>query len=159
MTSGAHLDDTIEALAAGTTPTEAEAAHLAGCPTCRSRLALAVRLERILTEWPVSTPAPDFAARVLAATRRDSWRAEQVVDWGFNAAIAAGLALAIAGVVSLVWVLGSAAEPAQASSLVAEAAREVLTRMRGQATVVGTATMLLATGLGAWWWAEEHWRW
>ena len=32
-------------------------------------------------------------------------------------------------------------------------------RLRGQALVVGTGFLLLTTGLGAWWWAEERWRW
>lgn len=159
MTAGTHLDEALEALAAGATPTPAEAAHLAACDACRARLALAVRLERVLAEWPVAMPTPDFAARVLSAARRDSWRAEQVVDWGFNAAIAAGVLLALAGLASLVWVLGSAAGPVETSGLVADAARDLLVRLRGQALVVGTATMLLATGLGAWWWAEERWHW
>lgn len=154
-----HLHDAIERLAMGELPSAEEQAHLAGCPDCRARLALARRLERLLVEWPVPAPPPDLVARVTAATRRDAWRHEQVVDWGFNIAIAAGGLAMIAGVVALAWLLGSAAGAADASRVIADATGELVARLRGQALVVGTGFLLLTTGLGAWWWAEERWRW
>ena len=92
----AVLRDAIEPLAAGDAATPEQRAHLAQCASCQARLALAVRLERVLTEWPVAAPAPTFAQQVLAVTRQEAWRREQVMDWGFNVAIAAGL-VAIVG--------------------------------------------------------------
>ena len=93
----AALRNAIEPLAAGEPPTPAQQAHLAGCASCQARLALAVRLERVLAEWPVPVPGPALAQRVLATTRQEAWQREQVVDWGFNVAIAAGLTAIVAG--------------------------------------------------------------
>ena len=36
--------------------------------------------------------AKHFAAAVAAAVRRETWRQEQVVDWGFNVALGVGRA-------------------------------------------------------------------
>ena len=157
--TAAHVDEAIESLAAGVPATPAEQAHLAACADCRARLELAARLEQILAEWPVTRPAPGFTTRVTVAARRETWREEQVVDWGFNIAIAAGVVSVVAGLVGMGWLLGSAASPADASRFVIDASVEVLSRLRGQALVVGTGSLLLTTGLGAWWWAEERWRW
>ena len=107
----AGLHQAIEPLAAGEPPTPAQAAHLESCASCQARLALAVRLERVLTEWPVRAHSPAFAQRVVAAAQRETWRQEQVVDWGFNLAIAAGLATVVVGLAALAWLVGSAAGP------------------------------------------------
>jgi AcrR family transcriptional regulator len=150
--SGLH--EAIEPLAAGEPPTPAQAAHLASCASCQARLALAVRLERVLTEWPVRAHSPAFAQRVVAAAQREAWRQEQVVDWGFNVAIAAGLATVVVGLAALAWLVGSAAGPLGSSAVVADAALSLLSRIRAQFAVMTTATLLLVTTLGAWWWAE-----
>ena len=153
------LHEAIEPLAAGEPPTPAQAAHLADCATCQARLALAARLDRVLTEWPVRAHSPAFAQRVAAAAQRETWRREQVVDWGFNVAIAAGLGTILLGLAALSWLLGSAAGPAASSEVVADAALTLLSRIRAQFAVMSTATLLLATTLGAWWWAEGRERW
>jgi anti-sigma factor RsiW len=41
-------------------------AHLAICPGCRLELALARKIDRVLTSQPLKTPGEDFTARVLA---------------------------------------------------------------------------------------------
>ena len=152
----AALRNAIEPLAAGEPPTPAQQAHLAGCASCQARLALAVRLERVLTEWPVPVPGPALAQRVLATTRQEAWQREQVVDWGFNVAIAAGLTAIVAGVVAIVWLLGSAAGPAATAQVVTGVTSALLERMQGQAAVLATATLLLTATLVAWWWAEAR---
>jgi len=148
------LADAIEPLAAGEPATRDQQAHLDGCDSCRARLALAVRLDRVLTEWPLPASAPALAARVTAAARQESWRREQIVDWSFNVAIAAGLAAVVVGLASVAWLLGSAAGEATSAEVVADAALTLLARVRAQFAVMSTAMLLLATTLGAWWWAE-----
>ena len=161
MTSAdcAALAEAIEPMAAGTPATAAQHAHLAECASCRARLALAVRLERVLAEWPSPAPAPGLASRVLEATRREAWHREQVVDWSFNIAIAAGLVAVLVGLASLVWLLGAAAGPVTSTQVVTDAAATFLARVRGQVMVLATAALLLTTTLGAWWWAEERRDW
>jgi len=155
----AALHEAIEPLAAGEPATPDQRAHLASCASCQARLALATRLERVLAEWPAPMPAPAFASRVLEARRREAWQHEQVVDWSFNIAIAAGLMAVLAGVASMLWLLGAAAGPATSSQVVADMAAALVARMRGQAMVLATAALLLTTTLGAWWWAEERQHW
>lgn len=155
----AALADAFEAIAGGESATAEQRAHLDTCDSCRARLALAVRLERVLTEWPVTAPAPAFTRRVAEAARREVWRREQVVDWGFNVAIAAGLCAVLGGLASLAWLLGSAAGPGASVTLLADTMGSLLMQVRSQAMVMGTATLLLSTTLGAWLWAEGRMRW
>ncbi len=155
----AAFADAIEAIAAGEPATAGQRAHLDTCESCRARLALAVRLERVLAEWPAAAPAPGFTLRVAEAARREVWRREQVVDWGFNVAIAAGLCAVLGGLASLAWLLGSAAGPGASATLLAETMGSLLGQVRAQAMVMATATLLLTTTLGAWLWAEGRVRW
>lgn len=151
----------IEALADGAAPTAAQQAHLDACAECQAELALARRIERVLAAWPTPAPPPHFALTVTAAARRERWRQEQVLDWGFNVALGAGLAALGTGLAGAAWVLGTTAGagPAAVPGLLATSADAALAVIRAQATVVGTATLLVTTTLGAWWWAEERARW
>ena len=155
----AALADAFEPIAAGVPATPEQRAHLDSCESCRARLALAVRLERMLDEWPVPAPTPAFTLRVAEAARRETWRREQVVDWSFNVAIAAGLAAIVVGLGALAWLLGSAAGPGASATLLADAVGNLLVRLRSQAMVTATGTLLLTTALGAWLWAEGRMRW
>ncbi len=146
-------------IAAGEPATIDEQAHLALCADCQAELALARRIERVLTAWPTAVPPAHFALAVAAAARRETWRHEQVVDWSFNAALAVGLATVAAGVGGLVWVLGATAGADGAPQAVLSAVGAALAAARAQAPVVATASLLLATTLGAWWWAEERGHW
>jgi hypothetical protein len=155
----AALREAIEPIAAGEAATPAQQAHLAECASCQARLALARRLERVFAEWPAPAAAPALASHVLDARRREAWQHEQVVDWSFNIAVAAGLVAVLAGVASMVWLLGAAAGPIASSEMVVGAASALVDRLRGQAMVLATAALLLTTTLGAWWWAEERQQW
>jgi predicted anti-sigma-YlaC factor YlaD len=155
----ATLADALAPIASGVPATAEQQAHLDGCESCRARLALAVRLERMLVEWPVPAPTPAFTLRVADAARREIWRREQVVDWSFNVAIAAGLAAVLVGLGALAWLLGSAAGPGASATLLANAVGDLLVRVRSQAMVMATGTLLLTTALGAWLWAEGRMRW
>lgn len=152
------LDDVLDALASGETASPAQQAHLAGCEACQARLALARRIDRALATWPAPLPPRHFAAAISAAARQDAWRQELVVDWGFNIALAASLGLIVAGALAFVWVLGVAGGPPEAS-LTADAVASLLTRLRSQLPVVGTASVLLVATAAAWWWADARDRW
>ena len=154
-----RLDEDLDALAAGAVPTPDQQAHLDACPRCRTQLALARRIERVLAGWPTTAPPRHFASTVAAAARRETWRQEQVVDWGFNLALAAGLAAMTIGLAALVWLVGAAAGSVAGPALPSVAVTGWLQAVRAQAPIVATATVLLATALGAWWWAEERGRW
>lgn len=149
----------LDEIAAGRPATPAQQAHLDTCAECQAELALARRIERVLASWPTIAPPPHFEATVAAAARRESWRHEQVVDWSFNLALGIALAAMAAGLGGLVWILGTTAGSGDAPQVAATAIGAALTAARVQAPVVGTATLLLVTTLGAWWWAEERGRW
>ncbi len=151
----------VEALADGAAPTAVQQAHLDTCAACQAELALARRIERVLAAWPTPAPPPHFALAVAAAARRERWRQEQVLDWGFNVALGAGLAALLIGLAGAAWVVGTtaSADPGAAPEVLVTTAGAALGAIRAQATVVGTATLLVTATLGAWWWAEERARW
>ena len=151
--------DAIDELVAGGPVAGAVQAHMDACPACQSELAMARRIERVLASWPTPAPPAHFAAAVAAAARRETWRQEQVVDWGFNVALGVGVAALTAGLAGVVWVVGATAAADGTARVAVAAAEALLVTARAQATVVGTATALLVTTLGAWWWAEERARW
>ena len=146
-------------IAAGAPVSLADQAHLDTCVECRAELALARRIERVLATWPTPAPPTHFAATVAAAARRETWRQEQVIDWGFNVALGAGLAAIATGLVGGLWVMGATAGLDDAPQVVRTAVAALLDTARAQAPVVGTATLLLGTTVAAWWWAEERARW
>ncbi|MGE0816524.1 MAG: hypothetical protein AB7O28_20795 [Vicinamibacterales bacterium] len=154
-----RLDDLADEVAGGAVLPPGLAAHAEACAGCRARLDLAGRIERALATWPVASPPPHFAAAVAAAAHREEWRRELVVDWGFNVAIAASLLVILAGVGGLVWTLGAAADVSTAADATAAVVGGLLERVRSQAAVVGTATVLLTGTVGAWWWVEERTDW
>ncbi|MBP7779145.1 MAG: hypothetical protein KA371_18665 [Acidobacteria bacterium] len=157
--SCASIDAVVEETASGGRLGPDMAAHLDGCAACQARLALARRIDRVLADWPVAVPPPHFAAQVASRVRQDAWRHEVVVDWGFNIALAASLVFIVAGAGSFLWLLGAVADPAEVSRLAAGQLESLVGRLRGQAPVVITATVLLATTVVAVWWAGERQRW
>jgi len=154
-----RVEAVVDEAAAGLALPPDLAGHLAGCADCQSRLALARRIEQTLAAWPVASPPPHFAAQVARRARQEAWRHEVVVDWGFNVALVASLAFIVAGAAGFLWLLGAMADPLETSRLAAGTLATLAARLRGQALVAGTATVLLATTLAAWWWAEERRRW
>lgn len=135
---------------------EALAHHVASCAECRARVALARRIEHTLAAWPTATPPVDFAARVSAAVRRETWAQEVVVDWSFNLAVAGCVAMILAGVVATLWMVSAAAPVADSTRVAGDVLATVLARARGQAAVAAAAVALLATAVGGWWWAEQQ---
>lgn len=154
----AAVDVMLDEIASGGDPPVAQSAHLDSCADCQARLALARRIERALAAWPETPPTPHFVAAVAARARAAEWRQEVVVDWGFNIALAASLVCIVAGAGGFLWLLGVQAATAGGADAVRPLA-DVMSRLRGQAPILATATVLLATALGGWWWAEERQRW
>jgi hypothetical protein len=133
--------------------------HVAGCGVCQSRLELARQVEHVLTTWPVETPSADFATAVMQAARREAWAQEVVVDWGFNLALAGSLAVILGGLVGLAWILTAAADASTTARLVGDTTGWLVEGAVARAPLLGAATVLLATALGGWWWAEHQARW
>lgn len=153
------LRDAVAEIAAGGPVSAVDQAHLDTCADCQASLTLARRIERVLVTWPTPAPPTYFAATVAAAARRETWRQEQVIDWGFNVALGAGLAAIATGLVGGLWVMGATAGLDGAPEMARSAVTALLDTARAQAPVVGTATLLLGTTVAAWWWAEERARW
>lgn len=132
------------------------AGHVETCAGCQARVALARRIEDLLATWPAESPPPGFAARVAAMARREAWAQDVVVDWGFNVAIAACVAVIAAGVVGGLWMMSSALPATESSRVAADLLTAVAVRARAQASIAVTAMALLATAVGGWWWAEQQ---
>jgi anti-sigma factor RsiW len=144
----------IEAVAAGDEVPDAAQAHIAGCSRCAARLALARRIDAALAGRPVPAPAASFTSAVLARLRRDRWRSEQVVDVGFNIAVAAGLILIVGGIAGIAYRAGALALSAEMAAFVFGYTRTVASGIVADARLVTIATLLLTTAVGLWWWAE-----
>lgn len=151
------LDLRLEALADDLAPDAGEAAHLSTCARCQARLRLARSMERVLQAREVPEPPDGFTAAVMARVQRERWRSEQLVDAGFNIAVAAGLGLIAAGLAALAWSLEWFSIDPGAVRIVADAAGQWLARIGEQLQMVAIAAVLLTTALGFWWWVEgEH---
>ena len=80
-------------------------------PPARPAWRWRVRLERVLDRMAGRRAGAGFRPAVWPRRASEAWRREQVVDWGFNVAIAAGLVAIVVGLAAMVWLLGSAAGP------------------------------------------------
>lgn len=146
----------IEALAAGDEPADAALqAHVASCPRCASRLALARAIDSMLATRETPEPPGHFTASVMARIRRERWRAEQLLDAGFNLAVVFGLLLIAGGVAGLGWMMGLFGVDSAIMSVASASAAQLADRMLPHATTVVAATLMLASALALWWWAEE----
>jgi hypothetical protein len=154
-----HVADVVDEIASGLPASHDIDAHLLTCRACQARLHLARRIEQALLTWPTTPPPPQFSMTVAAAARRETWRQEVVVDWGFNFAVGASVFVILAGGAALLWMAGAVVRVEITSDVAAGIVRRWLGDLRGHMTVVGTATLLLATTVGTWWWAEERARW
>src|SRR6185503_19361231 len=89
--------EAIEPIASGDLRPDARiAAHLASCANCRATLDRARELEGMLQARTALPPPPQFTSRTLARIRRDRWRRDQVLDVGFNIAVASIVLAAMA---------------------------------------------------------------
>jgi anti-sigma factor RsiW len=150
------VQNAIELLAAGEMTPDAEtASHLAICRSCAAALETARRVDALLRQRPIPAPPAQFTARTMASIRRARWRNEQMIDWGFNAALASvGVAIAI-GVWIVVSRSGFTFAGNDALQLFGAGLRTFLQRVTPALPIYALATMLLITALGIWWWAER----
>jgi len=149
--------EAVEAVAAGDmTPEGRIATHLATCPDCAAALERARKLERLLHARPVPQPPAHFTARTLTRVRRARWRSEQLLDVGFNVAIAA-VVLAVAGGI---WMLlnrsGLTAVSRDAVSLFGAGFAALVQRVGPSVPLYAAVSAVLLTALAAWWWAEAN---
>ncbi|MCC7181771.1 MAG: hypothetical protein IT177_25555 [Acidobacteria bacterium] len=148
------LDDVIEALAEGDTLSAEYHAHVAGCSRCQARLAMARAVDRLLATREAPVPPAAFTFRVMERVGRAEWRAEQLVDVGFNVAVAAGIALVVAGVVGLAWSLGWLTVERPTLEAVGAAIEPWVSSTLARGPTVVLAALLLTSALGLWWWVE-----
>jgi anti-sigma factor RsiW len=150
------VQNAIELIAADEmTPDAGMASHLATCRSCAAALEAARRVDALLRQRPIPAPPAQFTARTMASIRRARWRNEQMIDWGFNAALAlVGVAIAIA-----IWLVvsrsGFTFVGNDAMQLFGAGMRTFLQRVTPSLPIYALATMLLITALGIWWWAER----
>jgi anti-sigma factor RsiW len=148
--------DALEPIATGDVTADGRIAeHLATCPNCAAALSRAQHLERLLRERPAPRAPAHFAAQTLGRVRRARWRSDQMIDVGFNLAIAA----IVVGVIAAVWTLahrsGLASVSGDAAGLFASGLVAVAQRVAPVAPLYAGATALVVTALGIWWWAER----
>lgn len=150
------VQNAIELIAAGEmTPDAQMASHLATCRSCGSALETAQRIDALLRQRPIPAPPAQFTARTMASIRRARWRNEQMIDWGFNAA----LALVALTIVAGIWIVfsrsGFTFVGNDALQLFGAGMRTFAQRVSPSLPVYALATMLLISALGIWWWAER----
>ena len=145
----------IEAAALGEPIPEAIEAHIASCRACATRLALARRIDLTLQLRPVPAPPATFTASVMRRLRDERWRAERVVDFGFNVAIALGVLVIAAGLGGFAWQLGLLHVSDDVVKFVADNATLIARRAAADSRIVTIAMLLITTAIGVWLWAEE----
>ncbi len=151
------LDALIEEVAAGDLMLDpAAGAHLTACERCRAMLELARRIHQELPRLAATEAPASFTASVLGRVRRARWRGEQLLDWGFNIAVAGGVTLAMLGVYLLINLSGLTAVTSDTSALMAVGLALVVSRVSAALPTYLAAAALLATALAAWWWAERQ---
>ncbi len=148
------VDSLIEAVADGTMAEGDAGAHLASCARCQARLRLARSIGRVLETRETPEPPPGFTAAVMRRVQRERWRSEQLVDAGFNIAVAVGIGFIVFGLAALAWSLGWFPVDREAVRIVASAVQEQLAQASGQLQMIGIAALLLTSALGLWWWVE-----
>lgn len=151
-----ELDLLIEPLAAGEQAATPEiAAHLQTCSRCRDAYGLARAIDRTLARQPAPALPESFVTAVVARIRRQRWRSEQHLDLAFNVVVASAVAVAIGGLYAVMTVSGLAAVSADVVRVVVHGALDLSARAAPQLHVYLTAALLIVSGLGLWWWAEQ----
>lgn len=148
--------DAVEAVAAGdVTPDGRLADHYATCPNCSAALSSARKLDAMLQRRPAPKPPPQFTARTMTRVRRARWHSDQVIDVGFNVAIAAVLLAVVTGVWILLKRTGLVVVSNDALDVMTHGAVTLVQRVSPSLPLYGAAMALLATAIGVWWWAER----
>src|SRR5262245_28602166 len=149
--------EAIEPIAAGElTPEGRVADHVATCPNCSAALERARTVERLLRSRPAPKAPPQFTAQTLGRVRRARWRSDQMLDIGFNLAVAAIVVGVIVGVWSLANRSGLATVSNDAAGLFTSGLVAVAQRVAPAVPLYAGATALVLSALGIWWWAERE---
>jgi hypothetical protein len=150
------VEPLIEAIADGSVEmTGAQAAHVASCARCAAQLERARSIESLLALRDMAEPPQSFTATVMARVVNERWKAERVIDLGFNLAIAAGVLVIVAGGAGLAWSLGFLNITIDLDAIwQAFAITDVTGRFLSQVQTFMTAAVILTMALGLWWWAE-----
>ena len=153
---GCHdLEPFIEAVADGSHALSVEErAHLSSCAVCSARLEHARRIEQWLAARDVAQPPHTFTTSVMARIVQEKWQAEQVIDIGFNLAIAAGVLVILMAGAGLAWSLGFFTITVDAAALVNAAFSRVEGRVISEVQTILISAVLLTMALVFWWWAE-----
>ncbi len=153
-----HCDDLepmIEAIADGSLALSADdAAHLASCAGCGARLERARAIESLLAMRVIDTPPASFTATVMTHVGHDKWQTERVIDLGFNLAMAAGVAVILAGAAGLAWSLGFLTVTIDVDAIWRSLDSDVTGRVLSQVQTIAMSAVLLTMTLVLWWWAE-----
>jgi len=153
-----HCDDLeplIEAIADGSHVLAAEdAAHVASCARCGAGVERARAIESLLALREVPSPSASFTATVMTRIGREQWQTERVIDLGFNLAMAAGVAVILAGAAGLAWSLGFLTITIDTDTIVQLLNREAAGRVLSQVQTIAMSAVLLTMALVLWWWAE-----
>jgi hypothetical protein len=149
------LEPLIEAIADDSfEPSPEDRTHIESCDLCGGRLGRARAIHGLLVTREMPAPPPAFTSAVIARVHRERWKDEQVVDFGFNLAIAAGVFLIAGGALGLAWSFGLVSFGVDARSLLTSVANQWIDRALQQLQTIVMATVLLTMALGLWWWAE-----
>ena len=149
-----QLDELIEAIAEGERPPDEVEAHIATCARCTASLTLARALDRTLLARELPLPPQGFTARVMQQVGQERWRTEQIVDIGFNIAIAIGVGLITVGGVALAFSFGWLTVDRPTIEALGTAVQPWLSRLADDLRTVVLAAMLLTSALALWWWVE-----
>jgi anti-sigma factor RsiW len=148
--------DAIEPIAAGELKPEGRVAeHLETCPNCAAALADARALERLLAARPQPKAPAQFTSRTLARVRRARWRSDQFLDVGFNIALGVAAIAVLGALLMLMEWTGFAAIGTDAVGLFSSGFTALAQRVSPSLPLYAGATVLLASALAIWWWAER----
>jgi hypothetical protein len=149
------LEPLIEAIADGSHELSADdAAHAASCARCQAAIERARAIDSWLQMREVAAPPAAFTAAVMAHIGREKWQSERAIDLGFNLAMAAGIAVMLAGAAGLAWSLGFLNITIDLDALRAALDTEVTGRVLSQVQTIAMSAVLLTMALVLWWWAE-----
>jgi len=148
--------ETVELIAAGELTASAPVVeHLASCTGCAAALAAARRVDALLRSRVAPAPPANFSSRVMNRLRRARWRGEQLLDWGFNIALATAGLLVVFGLWTVMRQSGLAIVSGDAMEMFESGMTLVTRRISPSLPLYGAATAVLGTALAIWWWAER----
>lgn len=149
------LEPLLEAIADGShVLSVADAAHVASCARCGADLERARAIESLLATRQMAEPPASFTAAVMMHVGDEKWQAERVIDLGFNLAMAAGVAVILAGAAGLAWSLGFLTIAIDTGAIWRALDTEVTGRVLSQVQTIAMSAVLLTMALVLWWWAE-----